>query len=108
MGWENPPKGAELNFVQPERRLRHVPQRFAFPTSGDLRWRGFFAADDVKHLPLLQLRDGEGNQLGDGVAFAELPGAGRVVYAWFGLLNGPHAEPLLYDLFDLVSKKLGS
>lgn len=108
MGWENPPKGKALHFVQPEHRLRHVPQRFAFPTSGDLRWRGFFAADNTKPISLLQLRDGEDNHLGDGVAYAELPGAGRVVYVWFGLLNGPHAEALLYDLFDFVSKKLSN
>ncbi|UCG59485.1 MAG: hypothetical protein JSU70_08220 [Phycisphaerales bacterium] len=108
MGWENPPKGEELHFVQPERRLRHVPERFVFPPSGDLRWRGFFAGDDTKHLSLLQLRDGENNYLGDGVTYTELAGAGRVVYAWFGLLNSPHAEPLLYDLFDFVSRKLSN
>ena len=105
-GWERPPQGLKLRFVQPQRHLRHVPEQFPFPTSGDQRWRAFFAGKDTKHTSLLQLKDGEDKYLGDAVVYAELKSGGRVVYAWFSLLNGPHAEGLLYDIFDLVAIKL--
>jgi len=105
-GWERPPQDLKLHFVQPQRHLPHVPDQFPFPTSGDQRWRAFFAGKDTKHTSLLQLHDGGGKYLGDAVAYAELKDGGRVVYAWFSLLNGPHAEGLLYDIFDLVAIKL--
>jgi hypothetical protein len=96
----------KLNFVQPQQNLRHLPEQFPFPTSGDLRWRAFLPDKDTKHTSLLQLKDGEGKYLGDSVAYAELPNSGRIVYAWFSLLNGPYAEGLLYDVFDFVATKL--
>ncbi len=105
-GWERPPQDSKLRFVQPQRYLRHVPEQFPFPTSGDQRWRTFSADKDTKHTSLLQLKDGEDKYLGDAIAYAELKGGGRVVYAWFSLLNGPHAEALLYDVFDFVATKL--
>jgi len=106
MGWEQPPEEAELAFVQPNRRLFHVPARFEFPNAGDLRWRAFFAQDQKNCVPLLQLRD-RGSSLGDAVACATLEDGGHVAYAWFELLNGPHAEPLLYDLFNFVTDRFG-
>jgi glycoprotein endo-alpha-1,2-mannosidase len=105
-GWERPPQDLKLNFLQPARHLSHVPEQFPFPAAGDLRWRAFFAGKDTKHTSLLQLKDGQGKYLGDAAAYAELPDGGRVVYSWFSLLNGPHAEGLLYDIFDLVATKL--
>ncbi len=104
--WERPQQGLKLHFVQPQRYLRHVPEEFPFPASGDQRWRPFFAGKDSKHTSLLQLHNGDGKYLGDAVAYAELKDGGRVVYAWFGLLNGPYAEGLLYDVFDFVATKL--
>jgi len=107
IGWEKPPSDTELNFVQPQRFLPHVPEKFPFPTSGDLRWRPFFVdGSHAGHISLLQLRDGDENYLGDGAAYADLRMGGRVVYAWFRLLDGPYAEELLYDLFDFVSEQL--
>jgi len=105
MGWENPPENAGLRFVQPERCLPHVPEEFPFPMSGDLRWRAFFAGRGVRHSSLLQLRDREDKYLGDAVAYVELNGGGKILYVWFGLLDGPHAEALLYDVFDLVTAR---
>jgi hypothetical protein len=105
-GWERPPQDLKLNFVQPQRHLPHLPEQFPFPTSGDLRWRAFFAGKDTKHTSLLQLKNGQGKYLGDAAVYAELNGGGRIVYTWFGLLNGPHVEGLLYDIFDLVALKL--
>ena len=103
-GWESPPTDTKLNFVQPQRYLSRVPEKFPFPISGDQRWRPFFAGDKhTSHTSLLVLRDVEGNYLGDAVAYAELKGGGRILYVWFSLLNGPYAERLLYNIFDLVS-----
>jgi hypothetical protein len=104
-GWERPPQDLKLNFVQPQRHLPHLPEQFPFPASGDLRWRAFFAGKDTNRTSLLQLKDGDGKYLGDAAAYAELKEGGRIAYVWFGLLNGPHAEALLYDVFDFVATK---
>lgn len=106
MGWERPPEGVELRFVQPQFRLPHVPDRFAFPTSGDLRWRPFYNQNHAEYVPLLQLRNRAGDNLGDGAVYAKLQTGGHVAYAWFGLLNTPQAEPLLYDLFTFLATRL--
>jgi hypothetical protein len=106
MGWEQPPADAKLEFVQPDRQLPHVPERFGFPTSGDLRWRGFFADGQKSHAPLLRLRNQAGDNLGDAVACATLSNGGQVAYAWFELFNGPHAEPLLCDLLTFVADRV--
>jgi hypothetical protein len=107
MGWEHPPAGVDLRFVQPERRLPHVPERFEFPSAGDLRWRPFYSQNHAEYVPLLQLRTRAGENLGDGAAYARLQSGGHVAYTWFGLLNTPQAEPLLYDLFTFLAARLG-
>jgi hypothetical protein len=105
MSWERPPRDARLHFVQPKRYLPRVPREFPFPTSGDLRWRPFYAGKGAEHTSLLQLRDGEGQYLGDAVAYAELNGGGRILYLWFSLLGGPYGEALLYDVFDFIATR---
>ncbi|GAI57818.1 unnamed protein product [marine sediment metagenome] len=52
------------------------------------------------------MHDGDGKYLGDAVAYADLKSGGRIAYAWFGLLNGPYADALLYDVFDFVAKRV--
>lgn len=106
MGWERPPDGLEPRFVQPRRSLQHVPGQFAFPTSGDLRWRPFVAQAGVEYISLLQLRDASGGGLGDAVAYAEPKTGGKVLYVCFNLLKGPHAEGLLYDVFDFAAARI--
>ena len=105
-GWERPPEGADLWFVQRDNKLPHVPTRFPFPTSGDLRWRPFYATDHKEYVPLLQLRGRAGESFGDAVVYARPRDGGHIAYVWFGLLNTPQAEPLLYDLFTLLSSRL--
>jgi len=105
-GWENPPSDTKLYFLQPHRHLPHLPKKFAFPESGDLRWRPFFAENHKKHISLLQLTNAEGHYLGDAVAYAEPHAGGAVMYCWFGLLQGPYAEALLYDIFDFLATNL--
>jgi hypothetical protein len=106
MGWEHPPAGADLRFVQPQRRLPHVSERFEFPASGDLRWRPCYNQSQAEYIPLLQLRTRAGDNLGDGAVYAKPSTGGHVGYAWFGLLNTPQAEPLLYDLFTFLAARL--
>jgi hypothetical protein len=107
MGWEKPPRDSGLGFVQPKHYFPRVSERFAFPPSGDLRWRPFFAGEGAEHISLLQLRGGDEKYHGDAVAYAEMKGGGRILYVWFGLLEGPYAEALLYDVFDFVAGRLG-
>ncbi len=106
MGWEQPPAGVTLQFVQPTRLLPHVPDRFDFPASGDLRWRPFYNLNDAEYVVFLQLRNGTGDSLGDAVVCAKPQTGGQVAYAWFGLLTTSQAEPLLYDLFSFLAGKL--
>ncbi|UCG46513.1 MAG: glycoside hydrolase family 99-like domain-containing protein [Phycisphaerales bacterium] len=105
--WESPPAGAELYLSQPEKYMSHVPERFEFPKSGDLRWRPFVARRGLEHTSLLELRNGGGAYLGDAVAWSEAAGGGHVLYVWFGLLGGPYAETLLYDVFDFLCARVG-
>jgi hypothetical protein len=84
-----------------------VPERFEFPAAGDLRWRPFYNQSHAQYVPLLQLRNRTDDNLGDGAVYAKLQTGGHIAYAWFGLLNTPPAEPLLYDLFTYLAPRLG-
>jgi len=105
MGWEKPPKGGPIFFVQPQAKLlKHVPNRFAFPKTGDLRWRPFTKSERYqKYTPLLQLTDRQGKTYGDGICIAKDKNGGSIVYVWFGLLRGSHGQKILFDLFDLMT-----
>ena len=105
-GWERPPAGTELTFVPIDRRLSHVPGQFGFPTSGDLRWRPFHADGHTTYVPMLQLRNSARANLGDAVVYARPNAGGQIAYVWFGLLNTPQAEPILYDLFTFLAGRL--
>jgi glycoprotein endo-alpha-1,2-mannosidase len=105
--WESPPAGAKLYLSQPKNQLAHVPVRFDFPESGDLRWRPFLAEERHKnHVCLLQLLGRNDEYLGDAVAYAELEDGGRLLYVWFGLLDGRHGDAVLYDTFDFLCSRL--
>jgi len=112
-GWEQPPEGKELSFAQSGSRLPHLANRFPFPNTGDLRWRPFDRdglADEDDVLPLLGLYDKQDTHYGDAVMFVhyrtgELKG-GKVLYAWFGLLQSPQVDRLFYDVFRLVAEQI--
>jgi len=105
IAWERPPEGTPLTFVVCDRRtLPHVPERFVFPSAGDLRWRPLLreqAAEGVSLKPLIELRDDRGKSLGLGAGIIGLE-RGAVIYAWFRLLEMPEGEGLLYDLWTLA------
>ena len=107
-GWIDPPSGARLDFVQSGHSLPHLPRRFPLPISGDRRWRPIFRGGQSQYTSLIELQDTDKQSLGDAVAVVEPPCGGRVLYAWFGLLEGPRADTLLYDLFDLIAGSASS
>ena len=112
-GWERPPEGVRLQFVQVGNRLPHVPARFPFPVDADPRWRPLvrsrLSPGDVV-IPLVELRDEAGKHYGDAVAYVEHkasePQGGKVLYAWFGLLDSPHGEGLIEDLLAFAAGAL--
>jgi len=86
-GWEEPPDVAELQFSFDTERLPGMPEAAPFPGSGDLRWRPTcraLNADAEVYLPLASLRDAEGREYGDGIAYIERAGGApsKVLYAW--------------------------
>jgi len=112
-GWERPPEGVRLRFVQLGDRLPGLPREFPFPTDVDPRWRPLvrsrLGADDVV-VPLLELRDDKGMHYGDGAAFvvhkSSEPKGGKLLYVWFGLLQSAHGEALLNDLMGFLAAQV--
>lgn len=110
-GWEEPPRGVKLQFVQAERRLPHLPAVFPFPEHGDLRWRPLvrsgLSEGDV-FIPLVELRDDQGNHYGHAAAYVEhkvsRPKNAKLLYVWFGLLQSPQAEVLVDDVLAFAAK----
>lgn len=100
VAWERPPAGLRLTFiVRDKKALSHLPECFPFPDDGDLRWRPLTKQAGV--VPLLELVDEQGHSQGLGVGIVTV-GKGRIVYAWFRLLDMPIGEALLYDLWRLA------
>jgi hypothetical protein len=112
-GWEQPPQDAQLRFVRVGNHLPHVPAAIPFPIDSDPRWRPFVRSQAARGdlvAPILELRDQQGKHYGDGVAYVEHktgePTGGRVLYVWFGLVDGPQGDALLDDLLLFVAGKL--
>jgi hypothetical protein len=100
IAWERPKEGWRLSFVVRDKKaLPHLPDRFPFPDEGDLRWRPLTKQAGVT--PLVELVDEEGLSHGLGVGIVTV-GKGRIVYAWFRLLDMPAGEALLFDLWRLM------
>ncbi len=100
IAWERPPEGKRLTFVVRDKKaLPHLPLRFSFPEQGDLRWRPLQKVANVT--ALVELLDESGQSLGIGVGLATV-GKGRILYAWFRLLDMPIGEALLHDLYALA------
>lgn len=99
--WEAPPPG-DLTFVRRDgqRILTGVPARFAFPATGDLRYRPAGpAAAGAEYTPLLTLYDADGTDLGDGAAWQRLASGGQVGYVWSTLILDPtHRAEIATDL----------
>jgi hypothetical protein len=109
-GWEIPPPDKKLQFHKLTAGLPHMPDRIDFSRAGDTRWRPMVRdrlSDNMHLTPLLELRDAGGGSHGLGAARVEHRAGpmrgGSIVYVWFGLLDRPHSEWLLYDLFDAVA-----
>jgi hypothetical protein len=71
MGWEHPPAGW-TRFIQPQRRLPHVPSVSSSPT-WRFRWRPFFNQNHAEYVPLLHRTCRR--EPATGAAYARLPTA---------------------------------
>lgn len=106
-GWERPPEGRELFFMRTSDVLLNVSDRIGFATAPDPRWRPF--VQDLRHTEyqaLIQLKDRQGTNYGDGLVIARTAAGGGVVYGWFGLFQSPHGPQILGSLFDLLIQNL--
>jgi len=111
-GWEMPPADKKLQFHRLSAALPHMPETVDFPCAGDARWRPIVRdrlSDDIRLTPLLELRDARGRSYGLGAVRIEHRAGpmqgGSIVYVWFGLLDQPYSEWLLYDLFDATADR---
>lgn len=100
-GWEQPPQGKTLTYIQKDNKLPHLPSTFAFPTDGDLRWRPFISDSKTKIRTLLELKDSEGKTYGDALVIVYPNTGGRVVYGWFGLIR-EYPQRVVYDLLMCI------
>ncbi len=99
-GFERPPGESELR-LRISRRLASLPETLPLPAHGDLRWRPMVpAGEEGGYLPLIELIDAHGRSFGDGAAVLQVPGGGRLVYAWFGLADAAPLAPLLAELIE--------
>lgn len=105
-GFERPPSNLQLTFRVEKTLLPSLPDSIPFPTDGDLRWRPFLGRDlpaGNEYQSFIALYDHQNRWWGDGAAWVHYktsePKEGKVVYVWFRLLDPPHADKLLYNLF---------
>ncbi|MBE7560294.1 hypothetical protein HS125_15680 [bacterium] len=110
-GWETPP-GVDLRFIPKNHALPHLLKYFGFPKEGERRWRPLWAERipvGGKCTPLVEVEDSEGKHYGTAAAYIEYSDGplapGRILYAWYGLLDHPKSDELLFDLFQLLVAK---
>jgi len=106
-GWEDPPENGELTFTSPEDRLRGLSETWAFPETGDLRWRPLDASelpDNANATPLLVLENEKGESLGQAATIVTRAEGGRVGYVWHRLLAGPHRDKLIAAMLSRLAE----
>ena len=112
-GWERPPSDVELSFEIDNKVLKGLPATVPFPKTGDLRWRPSVGTEvpggDV-YLPLARLKDKEGRDYGDGIAYIEhkisSPKNGKNIYAWMRMPDVLNTDDILYELFRLAGERM--
>ncbi|MBT3270680.1 hypothetical protein HN371_26295 [Candidatus Poribacteria bacterium] len=111
-GWEQPPADADLRFNIDTSALLGLDASFAFPLAGDLRWRpasqNLTDADDL-YMPLARLVDGDGEVLGDGIAYVEHRGSepigGKTLYVWMRMPDVIGVDRLYPALFSFALER---
>jgi hypothetical protein len=112
-GWEKPPAEVKLLFERNPKQqvVTNLPERFPFPSDGDLRWRpmvNIWTEQEAKYTPVLTLKDDKGKLYGDGIAMVEFQqgefkGA-RLVYIWHRLIAHPEwANNILSDVLTYLA-----
>lgn len=109
---ERPPEGQEMSLHRAApKALPSMPESVPYPTTGDLRIRCLAAPDapQVSTIPLVELRDGQGQTRGHAAALFELASGGRVVFIWGGLLAHREAgDAIMGDLIRWIAEELGA
>lgn len=108
-GWEFPPDDVTLTFESDNAKLKSLPASAPFPGTGDQRWRPSrgdnIAAGDV-YMPLVELKDENGEGYGDGIAYIEhkvsSPKNGKSIYVWMRMLDVFDIDDVLFDVFRLA------
>jgi hypothetical protein len=100
-GFEKPPAGERITLVANpgQQVLANVPARVAFPTD-DERLRAVQRDQlppGATYTPIYAARGANGADYGDAACLVELPGGGKVLYVWFGLLRDPDAGPAIAE-----------
>ncbi len=113
MGWERPPQVEDLHFELDTEALPGLPERAAFPDTGDLRWRPAtetLLADGDVYVPLASLSDAEGRDFGEGIAWIEHhqsePRGGRLLYCWMRMHEVAAPGDLYFALLRFVGERL--
>ncbi len=108
--WESPPSGTALTFHVNNERLPGLPAQVPFPTDGDRRWRpsieSLVGSDDV-YVPLVRLKDAQGNCYGDGIAYIEhrntSPQGGRNLYVWMRMPDLLGSNDAFFSVFSFAA-----
>jgi hypothetical protein len=102
-GWEKL-SDTMLGFIVRNDAIRHFsdPVSSVLPTITDLRWRPFFPQDHKQYVPLLTMRTGAGDTLGDAIAYVEHPLSYFLL--WLGISIGMHAFPSITDGQSLLAQ----
>ena len=113
--WEKPPEGKKLTFAIDKTALPGLPASIAFPENGDLRWRPCVKepnAGDDGYLPLATLKDQDGGEYGNAIAYIEHkstpPKNGKNLYVWMRMSDLLGANDLCFDLFRFAVSKMNS
>jgi hypothetical protein len=112
--WESPPTDVQLTFDINTRHLGGLTATAPFPATGDLRWRPatplVVEAND-RYLSLASLRDRQGRDYGDGIAYVEhasgdLAG-GRTLYVWMRMPDTLGKDATFFELMKFAANQLG-
>ncbi len=113
--FEQPPE--QIEFAVTEEGLGlfpSLPERFAFPRAGDLRYRPASARNldpDLKFTSVAEAVGDSGKNYGPSICVVEHTGGelagGMVVYIWGTLVQGEIGQGLLLDAFRLAAERAG-
>jgi len=110
VGFEKPRAELNFNFMADKKRFPDIPEKVAFPSGGDMRWRPIVGTNLPKadaYIPIVVLNDEDNNYYGDGIAYVQhkvsQPINGKGLYIWSRAADIFGANDLYYDVFAFVA-----